>query len=113
LTCSYNNQEFFRVGYYVNNQYDNEEMNLNPPEQVDIEKVERTILSDKPRITKFNIDWDSTENVIPSYNNYMFNDNNGSKLQDLFKNADDSNSGKTLEEEQRKLFNNINNNIKN
>jgi hypothetical protein len=87
-------------------------MNLNPPEQVDIEKVERTILSDKPRITKFNIDWDSTDNVIPSYNNFMFNDNSGAKLQDLFKTGDHSNS-QTLEEESLKLFNNINNNNKN
>ena len=33
LCCTYNNQEFFRCGYYLNNIYDNEEINLNPPEK--------------------------------------------------------------------------------
>lgn len=69
LTCSYNNQEFFRVGYYVNVTFDNEEMNLLPPEIVDIGRVVKNILSDKPRITKFNIDWDCAVNVIPSFTN--------------------------------------------
>jgi hypothetical protein len=90
-------------------------MNLNPPEQVPIDKVERTILAEKPRITKFNIDWDSDNNVIPSYNNYMFNDNHGSKLQDLFKTGEESNlssSNKSTEEDKLKLFNTINNNNK-
>lgn len=74
LTCSYNNQEFFRVGYYINNVYDNEEMNLNPPEVPQIDRILRNVLSEKPRITKFNIDWDGSVNIIPSYNNFMFND---------------------------------------
>ncbi len=49
-------------------------MNLNPPETVQIDKILRSVLADKPRITKFNINWDSDVSVIPSYNNhnYMF-----------------------------------------
>ena len=39
LTCSYRTQEFVRVGYYVNNEYDNPEMNENPPDQPQYEKV--------------------------------------------------------------------------
>jgi histone chaperone ASF1 len=31
LTCSYFNQEFVRVGYYVNNEYDSPELRENPP----------------------------------------------------------------------------------
>ena len=32
LTCSYkDSQEFLRVGYYVNVEYDNPELNENPP----------------------------------------------------------------------------------
>ena len=58
LCCSYNNQEFFRCGYYLNNIYDNEEMNLNPPEKVDKNHIVRSLLADKPRITRFDIDWD-------------------------------------------------------
>lgn len=39
LTCSYRSQEFVRVGYYVNNEYDNPEMNENPPDQPQYDKV--------------------------------------------------------------------------
>lgn len=39
LTCSYKSQEFVRVGYYVNNEYDNPEMNENPPDQPQYDKV--------------------------------------------------------------------------
>jgi len=74
LTCSYNNQEFFRVGYYVNVTFDNEEMNLNPPENIDINHVVKNILHDKPRITKFNIEWDCAVTAIPSFTNFT-NDN--------------------------------------
>ena len=63
LCCSYNNQEFFRCGYYLNNVYDNEEMNLNPPEKVDQSRIIRSLLADKPRITRFDIEWDSEDKV--------------------------------------------------
>ncbi|KAK9458668.1 anti-silence-domain-containing protein [Lipomyces oligophaga] len=59
LTCSYNNQEFVRVGYYVNNEYDTEELNENPPSKVQIDHVVRNILAEKPRVTRFNIEWDN------------------------------------------------------
>ena len=59
LCCSYNNREFFRCGYYLNNLYDNEEMNFNPPEKVDKNHILRSLLADKPRITRFDIDWDN------------------------------------------------------
>ena len=56
LTCSYNDtQEFFRVGYYVNNAYSEEFPDLieNPPATPDIAKLTRHILVEKPRVTKF------------------------------------------------------------
>ena len=31
LTCAYDSREFVRVGYYVNNEYDSEELNADPP----------------------------------------------------------------------------------
>ena len=78
LCCSYNNQEFFRCGYYLNNIYDNEEMNLNQPEIIQIDHVVRSVLADKPRITKFNIDWDNEVNKIPEFKNnsgnFMFSE---------------------------------------
>ena len=80
LCCSYNNQEFFRCGYYLNNIYDNEEMNINPPEKVDKNRIIRSLLADKPRITRFDIDWDN-ENIDNVNNenkgeneNFMFKD---------------------------------------
>ncbi len=37
LTCSYRNQEFLRVGYYVNNEYAEEELRDNPPSEPKID----------------------------------------------------------------------------
>ncbi|KAM1956332.1 hypothetical protein ACFX16_025762 [Malus domestica] len=57
LTCSYIGQEFIRVGYYVNNDYDDEQLREEPPPKVLIDRVQRNILSDKPRVTKFPINF--------------------------------------------------------
>lgn len=57
LTCSYMGQEFIRVGYYVNNDYDDEQLREEPPAKVLIDRVQRNILSDKPRVTKFPINF--------------------------------------------------------
>lgn len=69
LTCSYNGNEFIRVGYYVNNDYKDEEMKLNPPAIPQLHLIERNVLSDKPRVTRFQIEWDSSEpeNVHPAH----------------------------------------------
>ncbi|WCJ25294.1 ASF1 like histone chaperone [Euphorbia peplus] len=65
LTCSYLGQEFVRVGYYVNNDYEDEQLREEPPAKVLIDKVQRNILSDKPRVTKFPINFypENTENA--------------------------------------------------
>jgi histone chaperone ASF1 len=57
LSCSYAGKEFVRVGYYVNNEYDSEELRLNNPSKVQVDKVVRNILAEKPRVTRFNIVW--------------------------------------------------------
>jgi histone chaperone ASF1 len=57
LTGSYKDQEFIRVGYYVNNEYESQELKENPPEKVDLTKVRREVLVSKPRVTRFNIKW--------------------------------------------------------
>lgn len=59
LSCSYDGREFVRVGYYVNNEYDDEELRENPPAKVQVEHVVRNILAEKPRVTRFNIVWDN------------------------------------------------------
>lgn len=62
LTCSYLGQEFVRVGYYVNNDYEDEQLREEPPPKVLIDKVQRNILSDKPRVTKFPINFHPENN---------------------------------------------------
>ena len=66
VTCSYKEREFVRVGYYVNNEY--HDPNAPPtltegeeppplPNPVPLEHIQRQILADKPRVTKFPISW--------------------------------------------------------
>ena len=79
VTCSYKEREFVRVGYYVNNEYhdpdapvvptpntdssnpgDMEEEEVRPitlPNPIPLERIQRQILADKPRVTKFPISW--------------------------------------------------------
>jgi histone chaperone ASF1 len=63
LTCSYMGQEFMRVGYYVNNDYDDEQLREEPPAKVLIDRVQRNILADKPRVTKFPINFHPEPNT--------------------------------------------------
>ena len=81
VTCSYKEREFVRVGYYVNNEYhdpnaplpvpptaapavgpDGTPVETTPappqiPNPVPLEHIQRQILADKPRVTKFPISW--------------------------------------------------------
>ncbi|KAI9799010.1 MAG: Histone chaperone asf1 [Sarcosagium campestre] len=63
LTCSYDTREFVRVGYYVNNEYDSEELAAEPPAKPVIERVRRNVLDVKPRVTRFTIKWDSEDSA--------------------------------------------------
>lgn len=65
VTCSYIEQEFVRIGYFVNNEY-NEPYDLeNPPNPVDINKLFRNILANEPRVTRFAIDWSGNSPQLP------------------------------------------------
>lgn len=60
VTCSYREREFVRVGYYLNNMYTGEyDEETGPPSlpKLDMKLVQRQILADKPRVTKFPISW--------------------------------------------------------
>eukprot|EP00536_Pseudo-nitzschia_multiseries_P015451 jgi/Psemu1/320863/estExt_fgenesh1_pm.C_8900001 len=82
VTCSYKEREFVRVGYYVNNEYHDPnsiatttatatisqtasgsqtqtEEAAPPvvPNPVPLDRIQRQILADKPRVTKFPISW--------------------------------------------------------
>ncbi|KAK4556463.1 Histone chaperone asf1 [Recurvomyces mirabilis] len=63
LTCSYDEREFVRVGYYVNNEYTDEALANDPPAKPVLEKIRRSILAEKPRVTRFAIKWDSEESA--------------------------------------------------
>jgi histone chaperone ASF1 len=56
LTGSYKEQEFVRVGYYQNTEYEDEELKENPPPKPIFERLVRDI-SQKPRVTRFQIKW--------------------------------------------------------
>jgi len=64
ITCSYRTQEFVRIGYYINNEYQDEQLREDPPEQPIIEKLSR-VISSNPRVTRLQINWDGTENIMP------------------------------------------------
>ena len=53
ITCSFRNQEFVRVGYYVNNEYVDPEMKENPPLQPVWDQVCIKSNKDKTLYTKF------------------------------------------------------------
>ncbi|XP_044260709.1 histone chaperone asf1 [Tribolium madens] len=69
LTCSYRSQEFIRVGYFINNEYTDQELRENPPSPPQFDKVVRNILASEPRVTRFKINWEepnAQENGAPA-----------------------------------------------
>ena len=62
VTCSYREKEFVRVGYYVNNEYTEQyDEEAGPPKPLDMNKVRRSVLAEKPRVTRFPICWGDKE----------------------------------------------------
>ncbi|KAF0991341.1 hypothetical protein HZS_2910 [Henneguya salminicola] len=64
ITCHYREQEFARVGYYVNNEYTSDELRESPPEEPKLKELKRIIIASDPRITTFHIKWDLDDPVI-------------------------------------------------
>lgn len=92
VTCSYREREFCRVGYYVNNEYHDPNAPSPPPvaagaapgdgsggsgdaageppsppplpNPIPIEHIQRQILADKPRVTKFPISWGDEDTTL-------------------------------------------------
>ncbi|KAI9490316.1 histone chaperone [Zychaea mexicana] len=65
LSCLYHDKEFVRVGYYVNNEYVDEALRENPPDQVQVDKLQRNILADKPKVTRYTINWSNPQQSDP------------------------------------------------
>ena len=79
VTCSYVNQEFIRIGYYVNTEYQDPYLKQHPPSRPDYSKLYRNVLSQKPRVTKFLINWDINPSnpevgYFPLPDNVMFSE---------------------------------------
>ena len=55
--------------YYVNNDYDDITLSENPPAIVELSKVQRNILADKPRVTRFPIEWTKNLDTNKDKNN--------------------------------------------
>jgi histone chaperone ASF1 len=70
LTCSCKNQEFIRIGYYVNNDFgSNQQLVENPPEQVrpHLKDIRREIVNrENPRVTRFQINWTDRDTQPPA-----------------------------------------------
>lgn len=66
ITCSFMDNKFIQIGYYVNNEYSEPYEPENPPNPVDINKLYRNILSDQPRVTRFAIDWSGGAGPAPA-----------------------------------------------
>lgn len=67
VTCSYKEREFVRVGYYVNNEYTVPLAEGQVPPSypaLDMNSVQRQILADKPRVTKFPIPWGNEDVAV-------------------------------------------------
>eukprot|EP01070_Trichotokara_eunicae_P008200 Trichotokara_eunicae@DN5673_c0_g1_i1.p1 len=73
LTGSYKEQEFIRIGWYVHNIYVDAEMQENPPDIPQLDKMRRIILTDAPRLTRFRIEWDNP--VKPEVRTELLNQN--------------------------------------
>lgn len=68
LSGSYRGQEFVRIGWYLQNVFTH--VGLDEQDDVDVDdmaleemlsKLQRIIIADNPRVTRFNIDWDNTK----------------------------------------------------
>ena len=59
ISVSYEGQEFFRVGYYIVNEYEDNGMEV--PPMPDLSKITRKIVAENPRIMRFEIEWNKHE----------------------------------------------------
>nr|XP_027198028.1 leucine--tRNA ligase, cytoplasmic-like [Dermatophagoides pteronyssinus] len=59
LEVSYRGQEFTRVGWFVHNSYLDAALENDPPDEPQLDAMQRFVVVDQPRVTKFQIDWEA------------------------------------------------------
>lgn len=86
------------MGYYVSNEYNDPELQETPPEKPDYDKLTRNILASNPRVTKFKINWDGSnqQQSQPSNSHQNTNDENNDNMED--ENESDSSSDSSFDE---------------
>lgn len=76
ITCSYRDQEFIRIGYYLNNEYTEPEMNETPPYPPVLESIQRHIFAEEPRVTHFLHSFDSGDSFLDENSSHSMIPNN-------------------------------------
>jgi histone chaperone ASF1 len=66
FSVSYRDQEFVRIGYYMRHEYDCEELQNEPPAELDIRRVRRVIDMENPHVTRYQIKWDDLQDQTPA-----------------------------------------------
>ncbi|KNE59283.1 hypothetical protein AMAG_03590 [Allomyces macrogynus ATCC 38327] len=61
LQVSYMSSEFMRIGYLVNNEYADPALKAAPPALPVVDRIVKNLLADKPRVTRFHINWDDPQ----------------------------------------------------
>ncbi|KFD51769.1 hypothetical protein M514_07296 [Trichuris suis] len=64
LESFYRGNRFLKLGYFLCNDYEDQELRENPPAVPVFEKLSRRILDSDPRLTLFPIAWDSAEEEV-------------------------------------------------
>lgn len=57
VTCSYRDQKFVQIGYYINNEYSEPYEEGTLPNPIEISKLYRNIFAAEPRVTRFAVNW--------------------------------------------------------
>ncbi|GMH40005.1 hypothetical protein BSKO_07909 [Bryopsis sp. KO-2023] len=65
LSCSYREQEFLRIGYFVRVEFEDEKLKEDPPANPKVEQLQRNLLESDPRITHYAIDWPKHVQITP------------------------------------------------
>jgi histone chaperone ASF1 len=66
FSVSYREQEFVRIGYYMRHEYDCEELQNEPPAELDIRRVRRVMDMANPHVTRYQIKWDEPQDQSPA-----------------------------------------------
>jgi len=56
LKCFYKKRELIQIGYYINNEYETQELRDQPPEKPLVNNLMRNILHNKPKICEYTTD---------------------------------------------------------